>query len=57
LDADGLILLKNGSAREKDQIDVAALTRVSRRSAPLADAAMDLSLDDLRRNPPPASGE
>ena len=57
LDADGLILLKNGSTREKDQIDVAALTRVARRSAPAGEAALNLSLDDLRKNSPSASGD
>jgi hypothetical protein len=57
LDANGLILLKNGSAREKDQIDVAALARISRQDAPLGERVMNVSLDDLRRTPPPTSAD
>jgi hypothetical protein len=57
LNADGLILLKRGSIREKDQIDVAALTRVSRDAIQPGGRITNLSLDELRANSPPAAGE
>ena len=48
LDSDGLIRLKEGSTREKDRIDVAALTRVSRDATGIVGKAANLSLDMLR---------
>jgi hypothetical protein len=52
LDADGLILLKKGSVREKDLIDVAALTRIGREAMRPGNEAAELSLDQLRENSP-----
>ena len=49
LDALGLIQLKEGSSREKDRIDVGALTRISRETM---ESKESVSLDKLRRNPP-----
>jgi hypothetical protein len=48
LDANGLIVLKGGSIREKDRIDVAALKRVSQEGMPPGDEVTNLSLDKLR---------
>ena len=57
LNADGLILLKTGSVRDKDRIDVAALTRISREATPQAGKVTSLSLDELRVGSPPQDGE
>jgi hypothetical protein len=51
---DGLLLLKSGSFREKDQIDVAALSRAV--GGGETSVTENLSLDALRTNPtPPAA--
>ena len=52
LDADGLILLKGSSIREKDRIDVAALNRLAREGTQAADEVTNLSLDKLRASSP-----
>jgi len=51
LGVEGLLLLKSGSFREKDQIDVAALSR--RGSSGEQSVTENLSLDALRTNPAP----
>jgi len=48
LDANGLILLKAGSTREKDQIDVAALKRAAREGTLVGGQVLPISLDSLR---------
>jgi len=57
LDVDGLILLKGGSIREKDLIDVTALTRVGRDATRAGGEDGGLSLDALRSKSQSADSE
>jgi hypothetical protein len=51
LKAEGLIILKQGSLREKDRIDVAALMNLSRNHRPPPQTIEGVSLDSLRPEP------
>jgi len=55
LGIDGLLLLKSGSFREKDQIDVAALSKTAGDRE--QSVTEDLSLDALRTKPLPSGDE
>jgi hypothetical protein len=57
LDAEGLIRLKGPSNREKDLIDVTALTRVAREGTKAGGEGAKLSLDALRPASPTADSE
>jgi hypothetical protein len=51
LKAEGLIILKQGSVREKDRIDVAALVNLRRNHRQPPQAIEGVSLDSLRPEP------
>ena len=51
LKAEGLIILEQGSLREKDRIDVTALMNLSRNHRPPPQTIEGVSLDSLRPEP------